>query len=120
MQATVDIGRLQILDVMDDGGFYLLRFDLMAKEPGSKLDETVHYLSRDGLVQAVARFPHRESVYSAASNNIRYLTVGPDGEVYAMISREKSIDIVRLNFYASLEPLAAGAAAPVVTCTPAP
>jgi hypothetical protein len=113
---------LRLLDVRNDGGFYTLRSDMMdpmGPRPGSKWDNTVHFTSWDGQVQAVAH-PPRETAYGVAANNVRYLTVGPDGEVYAMIPREKSIDIVRLNFYASLEPLAAGAAAPVVTCTNTP
>jgi hypothetical protein len=77
----------------------------------SQLDQTVHYISAGGIIQGVARFPRAGLYYSVR----RSMAVGSGGEVFAILPRLDSLEVVRLNFYKQLAPLVQGAEMPQVT-----
>ncbi|HET7009197.1 MAG TPA: hypothetical protein VFI11_00355 [Anaerolineales bacterium] len=104
-------GGLGMLAVNPDGSFYAWRSDVIRDFPTIVTDQTIHYLDANGQQLAVARYPLSEWYFHLSE----YLAVGPDGNVYALITRETSVDVLRLLFYQELEPLESGAAAPEVT-----
>lgn len=104
------LGGLQFLDVFEDGSIYLVRDDVMPINP-IKVDQTVFYIDENGVVQGVARVPLSEFFYPITRNT----AVSPNGEVFALLPRPDSLDIIRLNFYQELEPLIPGAAVPQIT-----
>ena len=110
---TQGIGGLNFLDVFKDGSIYLIRDDVL---PASKVivDQTVHYIGEDGTVQSVARVPLSEFYYPITRN----VAVSPSGEVFSLLPRSDSLDVIRLNFYQGLEPLISGAVDPQVTQLP--
>lgn len=103
-------GTIALLSARADGSLYLQREDLVARAPAITTDLTIHYISPQGEPLGVARYPLMDWYFHLW----RYLTVGPDGNVYALITRENSVDVLRLNFYQYLEPIQTGAAEPVV------
>jgi hypothetical protein len=107
-------GSIFLVSARVDGSYYLQREDLEAWNPITT-DVTIHYVNVDGVVKGLARYPIKDWYFSIW----RFLTIGPDGNVYALITREQSVDILRLNFYSHLEPLLSGAAQPVVYNLPA-
>ena len=111
---TTKFGHLYILDIFQDGSIYIVRSDLLGEQPGSQHDQTVHYLGAGGAIQGVARITRSEFYYSV----IHSMTVGANGEVFVLLPRPDSIDIIRLNFYKELEPLIPGAAMPQITVSP--
>ena len=113
---TTQLGSLRVLDIFQDGSIYLIRSDLMSEQPGSARDLTVHYIDGSGTVQGAARMPVSDEFFQPA----RSLAVGPDGEVYMLLPRLNGMEVLRLNFYTSLEPLQPGAALPQVTVVPVP
>lgn len=76
------------------------------------VDLTVHYIDLNGNQLGLARLPLDDFVYPIKRN----LAIDSKGEVYAMIPKEKALDIVHLLFYKELAPLDQAAVAPVVSC----
>ena len=107
---TLGFGGLRILGVLPDGRFFLTREDVVQDSPVIEVDQTVHFISFDGVQLGVARYPLSERLYYVERN----ITLGPDGCVYALLPREKSLDVLRLNLYNNLNPLIPGAAEPLV------
>jgi hypothetical protein len=106
---TFGIGGLRLLSLNPDRSLHVLRMD-MVDETVIQVDQTVHWISSKGDRLGVARFPQHESYYYVENS----LATGPDGNVYALIPRPERVDVVRLFFYADLEPLLPGAVTPVV------
>jgi hypothetical protein len=104
------LGGFRFLDAFPDGRSYLVRNDVV-NDQTIQVDQTVSDIGPDGIQGRVARFPVAESLYYIYRN----LAVGPDGAVYGLLPREKSLDVVRLNFYPNLPPLIPTAAEPVIT-----
>lgn len=111
-QLTEGLGGLNFLDVFQDGSFYLVRDDVMPTT-AIKVDQTVHYIDEDGVVQGVARVPLSEFYYPVSRKTAK----SPNGEVYALLPRPDSLDVVRLNFYRELEPLLPGAEVPKISAS---
>jgi hypothetical protein len=109
-QLTTGLGGLNLLAVLQEGSFYVIRDDVV-NDAVIQVDQTVHYISADGVQQGVARVPIVENYYYITRN----LAVGPDGNVYSILPQPNSVHIIRLNFYESLEPLIPGAIEPLVT-----
>jgi hypothetical protein len=103
------LGGLRFLDVFEDGSIYLVRDDVMPITP-IRVDQTIHYIDASGDVQGVARAPLSEYYYPIVRNT----AVGPDGEVYGLLPRPDSLDVIRLNFYEELDPLMPDAVAPEI------
>jgi len=110
---TYGLGGLHFLDVFEDGSIYLVRNDVVT-DPVITVDQTVHYIGTDGTVQGVARVPISEYYYPITRNT----AISPNGEVFALLPRPNSLDVVRLNFYQELEPLIPGAEIPQITISP--
>ena len=108
-QLTTGLGGLIILGVYPSGGFYLIRDDVVNSQV-IQVDKTVHFIGSDGIVQGMARVPLSEFYYPVG----RGMAIDPKGEVFVMLPRPASIDIIRLNFYTNLEPLIPGAAVPQI------
>jgi hypothetical protein len=104
---TFGIGGLRLLSLNPDSSIHVLRMD-MVDETAIQVDQTVHWISGKGVQLGVARFPQNESYYYVENS----LATGPDGNVYALIPRPERVDVVRLIFYADLEPLIPGAVIP--------
>ena len=103
-------GLIKILAVNPDGSFYVIREDVVSDSPVIQGDITVHFLSEHGIQLGVARYPLSEWLSFVQ----RQVAVGPDGEVYALLPRQDTANILRLNFYPSIEPLIAGGLPPIV------
>lgn len=110
-ELTTGFGGLNLLNVLKDGSFFVVRDDVV----NDQVDQTVHYMSADGEQLGVARVPIEERYYYIMRN----LAVGPDGNVYAILPQPDSIHIIRLNFYKNLQPLIPGAAEPLITVSTA-
>jgi len=110
-QLTAGFGGLKLLGVLADGSIYVVREDVVAQQPVITVDQTVHYMSADGLQLGVARVPIAEAYYYVMRN----LAVGPDGYVYALLPRPDAVHIVRLKLFRSIAPLVPNAVAPLVT-----
>ena len=109
-QLTTGFGGFSLLEVFDDGSFYVKRNDVVT-DPAIKVDITIHYVDTDGVVKGAARIPRSEFYYYL----MRSSAVAFNGEVYALLPRSNSLDIIRLNFYRELEPLIPGAVIPQIT-----
>jgi hypothetical protein len=102
-------GGFTFLQAFPDGSFYILRDDVV-NDQVIQVDQTVHYISANGVQQGVARVPLAEYYYPVMRN----LAVGPRGDVFALLPRPGSVHIIRLNFYKSIEPLIPGSVQPSV------
>lgn len=107
---THGLGGLSFLDVLPDGGFYLVRSDVLG-DPIFGVDTSVHYVGTDGTVRGAARVPNSE--FYIYPNRI--MAISSKGEVFVLLPRLHSVDILRLNFYSQIEPLVPGAAIPQIT-----
>jgi hypothetical protein len=109
-QLTTDFGGIRILDVFQDESFYILREDVV-DDPVVKVDQTVHYIGADTVSQGMARLPLSEAYYYIMRN----IVANPKGEVFVLLPRRDSIDVVRLNFYMSIESLPPSTIIPQIT-----
>jgi len=107
---TFGLGGISLLKVLPDGSFFVVRTDVV-NDKIIQVDDTVHYISAQGIQLGVARVPVGERYYYVKRN----LAVGPDGNVYCLLPEPDSLNILRLKFYSSLEPLVPGAEPPTVT-----
>jgi len=107
---TFGLGGISLLKVLPDGSFFVVRSDVV-NDKVIQVDDTVHYISAQGIQLGVARVPVSERYYYVKRN----LAVGPDGNVYCLLPEPDSINILRLKFYSSLDPLVPGAEPPTVT-----
>ena len=99
------------MGVLADGSVYVVREDVVAEQPMITVDQTVHYISANGLQLGVARAPIAEAYYYV----IRNLAIGPDGYVYSLLPRPSDVHIIRLKLFKSIAPLVPNAVAPLVT-----
>lgn len=97
---AIDLGGLRLLAVLPDGSFVLVREEVVSSSP-LMIDQTVRYYSQSVDLLGIARFPLAEQFLYVEHN----LAAGPDGNVYGLITRPASADIVRLIFYEQIEPL---------------
>ena len=104
-------GLLKILAVNPDGTFYVIREDMVSDLPVIQGDITIHFMSAEGEQLGAARYPLSEWMFFVQ----RYAAVSPDGNVYGLLPRHDTVDILRLNFYPRLEPLISDAVEPLIT-----
>jgi hypothetical protein len=100
MQGYAYGGGPTFLGANADGSFYVIGEQVISSAP-IQVDQTVLYLDAAGEQVGIARAPLAEQLVYVAHG----LAIGPDGAVYALVTRLESVDIVRLNFYKQLEPL---------------
>jgi hypothetical protein len=113
---TTGFGGLSFLDVLADGSFYVVRNDVVS-EQAIQMDQTIHYVGADGAVRGLARVPLSEFFYSIRRNVV---TSPSTGEVFVLLPRPDSLDVVRLNFYKELPPLKAGGVSPELSVSNMP
>jgi hypothetical protein len=113
---TSQYGGFRLLNVFQDGSLYVIREDVVNNQ-AIQVDQTLHYISGLGTVQGMARIPLSEFYYSV----MRSMAIGPNGEVFVLLPKPDSIDVIRLNFHPELGPLIPGAAIPQITiCSNSP
>jgi hypothetical protein len=112
-QLTSQFGGFRLLNVFQDGSFYVIREDVI-NDQVVQVDQTLHYISAEGNVQGMARVPLSKFYYSV----MRSVAVGPNGEVFVLLPQPNSIDILCLNFYTEFEPLIPVAVAPLISIRP--
>lgn len=77
------------------GSFYAIVDELSSDEQGRlQVDEVVHHYRLDGKLLGMAKFPLMEQYVSVGHP----LAIGGDGAVYALLTRQESVEVVRLNF----------------------
>jgi hypothetical protein len=109
-QPTNHFCGLGFLDVLPDGSFYLVRSDVV-NESKIRVDTTIHYIGADGVIKGAARIPNSEFyIYVEHS-----MAINSKGEVFVLLPRLHSVDVLHLNFYRQLEPLIPSAAIPQIT-----
>ncbi|MDD3824916.1 MAG: hypothetical protein PHY79_02995 [Anaerolineae bacterium] len=91
---------LRVLGFNADGGFCVVVEEMVA-DPTVWVDQSVRCYGAAGELLGVARVPVAEQ-YTYVQNG---LAVGPDGNVYALLTRPDRIEIVRLGFSSVLEPI---------------
>jgi hypothetical protein len=94
------MGGLRILGVKPDSSFYVI-VDELARGSEIRVDETIHLYDELGKLQGLARYPVQNQ-YTYVMHN---LAMGPDGEVYALVTHPDRADVVRLTFGPTLEPI---------------
>jgi hypothetical protein len=109
---TIGFGGFHILEMFQDGSFYVLREDVV-NDQVIKVDQTVHYLGADMVSQGAARVPLSEVYYYIMRN----IAVNAKGEVFVLLPRRDSLDVVQLNFYENLGPLPPSSITPQITIT---
>jgi len=107
---TTGLGGLTLVKVFIDGSSYISRDDVV-NDQVIKVDQTIHYFGSDRISQGVARVPLSEMYYPI----MRDIAVNDRGEVFFLLPRRDSLDVVRLNFYQSLEPLPPSTVVPQIT-----
>jgi len=102
VQVTVEqrLGGLFLLKALPDGSLYVLVEEVAFGET-VQVDQRVHRYDANGNLTGMARIPLNEQhtyVHHVAA-------VGPDGEVYALLTRPDRFEVVRLICYPSLSPI---------------
>ena len=92
--ATGDLGGVRLLAARPDGSWYVVQDDVVATSP-IEVEQWVRYYDPDDRLIASARVPIEERYYVPEQS----LAVGPDGEVYHLLPRRNSIDVVQLGFF---------------------
>jgi hypothetical protein len=91
---------LRILGFGPAGDFYVV-VDEMVSTPTVWVDQTVRLYGPAGDLLGLARVPVAER-YTYVQNG---LAVGPDGCVYALLTRPDLVEVIRLGFSTELEPI---------------
>ncbi len=95
-----DLAGLSILGVGRDDSLYAVVGDMVING-GIRVDQTVHHYGADGILLGMARVPLAEQYVPVP----QALAVGPDHQVYVLVTRPDRVDIQRLRFAAQLDPL---------------
>lgn len=95
-----DLGGLRILGFAPDDSFYVI-VDEMQITPVIQVDQKVYHYSSTGEPLGMARMPLVEQ-YTYVPHG---LTVGPDGSVFALITRSDHAEVWRLTFTIGLDPI---------------
>jgi len=93
-----DLGGLRILGFGPDGSFYVI-VEEVTVNGAIKVDQTVRHYNAAGKLLGVARVPIAEYYTYVAQN----LAVGPDGAVYALVTRPDRVEVQRLRFSKELK-----------------
>ena len=94
IDASEYLASAELLAVDNQGRLYVLAEELPTGESEFDVQTIVRRYSRAGELEAVAQVP-LESVDFLAN---RYVTVGPEGEVYFLQSQAEQVRILRLRF----------------------
>ncbi len=97
---TNDLGGLSILHVNPDGSFYVKVVELMLNK-SFQVDQKIYHYDASGNLLGMARVPLAEQ-YTPVEHGI---VVGPDHEVYALITKPGGAEVQRLSFGKELMPV---------------
>lgn len=97
---TNSLGGLRLLGVNPDGSFYVIAEEVVLSGT-IQVDQTVRHYDAAGELLGLARVPLAER-YTDVEHG---LVVGPDGAVYALITRPDRVEIQRLRFFKELKPI---------------
>jgi hypothetical protein len=87
------VGGMRVLAVLPSGEVFVL-VEEVAFTPALEVDQRIYRFAADGRLTGVARVP-----ISECTTYVKHgVAVGPDGEVYALITRKDRADVVRLGF----------------------
>jgi hypothetical protein len=100
VDTTNELGGLQILGFGSIGDVYVIVEEL-AQSPALQVDQTIRHYDAEGNLLGTARMPIDEQYTYVAQD----FAIGPDGNLYALVTRPDRVDIVRLNFYQKLDPI---------------
>jgi hypothetical protein len=107
------LGGLRYLQTGRDGSFFVVVEELLY-DGSIHVDQTVRHYGYEGTLLDMARTPLSD-FYTPVEDGI---TVGPDGNVYALVPKQDRVEIQRLAFKPGLEPIFSSQE-PVVTDTSA-
>jgi hypothetical protein len=97
---THSLGGLHLLGFHPDGSFYVV-VEEVAVQGAIQVDQVVRRYGIAGDLLGLARIPLAEQHTYVAHN----LAVGPDGAVYALITRPERVEVWRLRFCHALAPV---------------
>lgn len=100
IRVTNFLAGLQLVGTDKNGGVFVSVLELIS-HPALQVDETIRHYDKDLNLLGVARVPVAER-YTFTQRGV---SVGEDGNVYAMIPRSYELDIVRLSFKQGLKPI---------------
>lgn len=91
------LGGLQPLAVTNNGDVFIAVTEVVSL-PTIYVDETIRHYDKNGNLVGIARIPISES-YVYVQNNV---VVTEQGDVFALVARQKSLDIEKLKFRSKL------------------
>lgn len=100
VEFATDLGGLIILKVNSDGSFWVIVEEVVFN-PAVQVDEKVYRYDASGNLTGMARIPLAEMYVPVAHG----IAVGPDGEVYVLVTKPDGAEIRRLTFGARLSPI---------------
>ncbi|MEN6624578.1 MAG: hypothetical protein ABFD50_23915, partial [Smithella sp.] len=100
IDTTNNLGGLQILGFGAKQDFYVI-IEELALNPAIQVDQTIRHYDIEGNLIGIARMPLVEQYTFVAQD----FAVGPEGTLYAMLTRPDRVDVVRLNFSEMLTPI---------------
>jgi hypothetical protein len=95
---TNSLGGLRLLGVNPDGSFYVIAEEVVVSGT-IQVDQTVRHYDAAGELLGLARVPLAEQYTDVEQG----LVVGPDGAVYALITRPDRVEVQRLRFSKELK-----------------
>lgn len=87
------LGGLSVLATTPEGDVYVL-VDELTSTPDILIDQTVRHYRADGTLVGVARVPVGERLTYVSHG----VAIGPDRQAYALITRARRADVIRLEF----------------------
>lgn len=95
-----DLGSIHILKVNGDGSLFVVVEELVI-DTVLRVDKTIRHYSSSGKLLGIARIPIVEQYTYVAHQ----LSVGPDGNVYALVTYPEHAAVLRLSFTSKIDPI---------------
>lgn len=95
---------LRLLGFNADDSFYVVTEEMVGI-PSLQIDQTVRHYGVSGNLLGIARVP----IAGQYVNVVHGIALGPDGAVYALITRPDRVEVQRLRFSRELMPILAAA-----------
>ena len=99
-----DLAGLRFLGFNPDGSFHVI-VEEMVSYPAIHVDQTIRHYNATGELLGLARVPLAEQYVYVPHG----LALGPDGAVYALITRPRRVEVWRLRFVHTLKPILSAA-----------
>ncbi|MFH1906410.1 MAG: hypothetical protein ABIL11_03350 [Chloroflexota bacterium] len=101
VNVTNELVGLRVLGTHPDGSFFVIVDELVTIEGALRVDQTVWHYNPFGELLGKARVPLAEQYVNVAHG----LAIGPDGAVYALITKPDHAEVQRLRFSPELKPI---------------